>query len=70
MRLRDIYLYLADNTEVFDPEDAETYAVRDLDIVDVELSKNDEQSFWTAAVKVRTRWLLETPSRSLSSSTP
>lgn len=53
MRLRDIYLYLADNAEVFDPEDAETYAVRDLDIVDVELSKNDEQSFWTAAVKVR-----------------
>ena len=24
----------------------------------------------TAAVKVRTRWLFETPSRSLSSSTP
>lgn len=53
MRLRDIYLYLADNNEVFDPEDAETYAVRDLDIVDVEVSKNDEQSFWTASVKVR-----------------
>jgi len=48
--LRDIYAYLADEGEYFV---GEKNAVRDIDIVDVKPSKNDESSFWSYEVTVR-----------------